>query len=359
MPHNGRYRTCAREVERAYATYAQTYPQGFTPLGAASFTSVNIAHVVLDVPLDEHFDFRVPDGLEAPVGALVLVPFGRARKVGVVVGHARTSAVPPARLKDVQARIDDVEPLRPAELELFEFCAAYYQRPLGEVIAASLPPRLRQVSRRRIEPSTITHRESGFALTVPLTAEQQAAVDLVRAHDGEFHPVLLHGVTGSGKTEVYLHLVAGVLARGRQALLLVPEISLTPQFESQVRARFPDASVVAAHSHLNEGERAAAWLAAQSGAAQVVLGTRLAVLMPFRDLGLIVVDEEHDGSYKQQEGLRYSARDVAVRRAQRLGIPVVLGSATPSLESFSNARDGRYALARLPARAAAGATFPA
>jgi primosomal protein N' (replication factor Y) len=359
MPHNGRYRTCAREVERAYATYAQTYPQGFTPLGAASFTSVNIAHVVLDVPLDEHFDFRVPDGLDAPVGALVLVPFGRTRKVGVVIGHARTSAVPPARLKDIQARVEDVEPLGPAELELFDFCAAYYQRPLGEVIAASLPPRLRQVNRRRIEAPAVAHRESGFAITMPVTAEQQAAVDLVRAREGEFHPVLLHGVTGSGKTEVYLHLVAGALARGRQALVLVPEIGLTPQFESQVRARFPGATVVAAHSHLNDGERAAAWLAAQTGAAQVVLGTRLGVLMPFRDLGLIVVDEEHDGSYKQQEGLRYSARDVAVRRAQRLAIPVVLGSATPSLESFSNARDGRYALARLPARAAAGATFPA
>ena len=141
--------------------------------------------------------------------------------------------------------------------------------------------------------------------------------------------------------------------------MLVPEIGLTPQFESQVRVRFPGARMVAAHSHLSAGERATAWRSAQSGAAQVLLGTRLAVLMPFRDLGLIIVDEEHDGSYKQQEGLRYSARDVAVRRAQRLGIPVVLGSATPSLESVANARDGRYLLAGLPARAAAGAAMPA
>src|SRR3954470_9235368 len=199
MPHNGRYRTCAREVERAYATYAQTYPQGFTPLGAASFTSVNIAHVVLDVPLDEHFDFRVPDGLDAPVGALVLVPFGRARKVGVVVGHARTSAVPPARLKDVQARIDDVEPLRPAELELFEFCAAYYQRPLGEVIAASLPPRLRQVSRRSLAVAEAPSGTPTFAEKMALSGAQQEALDRIWAGHDRFHPVLLQGVTGSGK----------------------------------------------------------------------------------------------------------------------------------------------------------------
>jgi len=319
---------------------------------------VNIAHVALDVPLDERFDFRIPEGIEAPLGALVVVPFGRARKVGVVVSHAQRSAVPVERLKSIESRVEDVLPFGPAELELFEFCAGYYQRPLGEVIAASLPPRLRQVSRRRIVPPAVEHRPSGFATTVPLIPEQQSAVDLVRNHAGEFRPVLLHGVTGSGKTEVYLHLGADARARGCQALVLVPEIGLTPQFEAQVRARFPGATVVAAHSHLNEGERAVAWLAAQSGAAQVVLGTRLAVLMPFRDLGLVVVDEEHDGSYKQQEGLRYSARDVAVRRAQRLGIPVVLGSATPSLESFSNAREGRYDLALLPARAAAGATLP-
>ena len=319
---------------------------------------MNIAQIALDVPLDERFDFRVPEGLEAPVGALVVVPFGRTRKVGAVVGRPDTSAVPASRLKDIEARVDDVAPFTAADLELFEFCAAYYQRPLGEVIAASLPPRLRQVSRRRIPAQPRAAGDSGFRESVVLTPEQRRAVDLVRQKPGEFHPVLLHGVTGSGKTEVYLHLVADALARGRQALVLVPEIGLTPQFEAQVRARFPGASVVAAHSHLNEGERAAAWLAAQSGAAQVVLGTRLAVLMPFRDLGLAIVDEEHDASYKQQEGLRYSARDVAVRRAQRLGIPVVLGSATPSLETFSNAREGRYALATLEARAAEGARFP-
>jgi primosomal protein N' (replication factor Y) len=315
--------------------------------------------VALDVPLDEAFDFRLAEGLEAPVGALVVVPFGRTRKVGVVVGHAARTDVPEARLRPVESVVADVPAFSRNDLELFEFCARYYHRPLGEVIAASLPPRLRQVNRRKIPaPARDAGPAPGFRNAHALTAEQRAAVDACLEGAGRFHPVLLQGVTGSGKTEVYLHVIAQTLARGRQALLLVPEIGLTPQFEAQVRDRFPGARLMAAHSHLGEGERAATWIAAQSGAAQVVLGTRLAVLMPFHDLGLVIVDEEHDPSYKQQEGLRYSARDLAVRRAQRLGIPVILGSATPSLESYSNARDGKYTLARLAARATAGSSMP-
>jgi len=319
---------------------------------------MKIAHVAIDVPLEEAFDFRVPAGLEAPLGALVVVPFGRTRKVGVVVGHAARSAVPAERLRDIESAVPDIAPLGQAELALLEFCARYYLRPVGEVIATALPPRLRQVRRRAIAASPPQGKTEGFRETHALTREQQDAVAACLSGMERFHPVLLHGVTGSGKTEVYLQLIAATLARGRQALFLVPEIGLTPQFEEHMRERFPNARLVAAHSHLGEGERASAWVAAQSGAAQVVLGTRLAVLMPFRDLGLIVVDEENDLSYKQQEGLRYSARDVAVRRAQRLGIPVVLGSATPSLESFANARDERYALATLGARAATGAAMP-
>jgi len=316
--------------------------------------------VALDVPLEENFDFLPLEGAATPPGSLVVVPFGRSRKVGVVVSEGTDSAIPVERLRAIEARVEDVPPLGPADLELFEFCASYYQRPLGEVIAACLPPRLRQPSRRRIkapEPPA-TPQPHGFGNAHELTPAQRQAVETVRSGAAGFHPVLLHGVTGSGKTEVYLQLIADTLDRGRQALFMLPEIGLTPQFEAQVRKRFPGAGVYAAHSHLNEGDRALAWLAAQSGAAQVVLGTRLAVLMPFRDLGLVIVDEEHDGSYKQQEGLRYSARDVAVRRAQKLGIPVVLGSATPSLESIANVRDGRYTLARLPERASTGSAMP-
>ncbi len=321
---------------------------------------MTIARIALDVPLDEAFDFRVPEGMDVTPGRLVVVPFGRSRKVGLVVSRSGHSRVSPERLKPIERVVEDVPPLDGALLELLGFCAAYYHRPLGEVVAASLPPRLRQVSRRALaSPEAPAPPASGFAPLHTLTAAQAQAVAACRAGMDRFHPVLIQGVTGSGKTEVYLHLIAEALARGRQALLLVPEIGLTPQFEAHVRSRFPGATLAAAHSHVAAGERARAWLAAQSGAARIVLGTRLAVLMPFRDLGLIVVDEEHDPSYKQQEGLRYSARDVAVRRAQRLGIPVLLGSATPSLESYANAREGRYTLATLADRAAAGARMPA
>ena len=338
----------------ARGTYSQIYPQGFN----GPFSLVTIARVAVDVPLDGVFDFRVPEGAEIPVGALVVVPFGRSRKVGVVVGHARRSEIPAARLRDIERHVQDVGPLGAEELALYEFCARYYQRPLGEVISTALPPRLRQVSRRAIAPAPPRAPLPVTASAPPaLTAEQQDAALRIEGAQGRFDAILIQGITGSGKTEVYLHAIATTLKRGAQALFLVPEIGLTPQLEDLVRGRFPQARVAPAHSDLAEGERAAAWLAAQSGEADIVLGTRLAVLMPFRGLGLIVVDEEHDPSYKQQEGLRYSARDLAVRRAQGLGIPIVLGSATPSLESFSNAREGRYELVTLSSRAT-GARLP-
>ncbi|HWP88931.1 MAG TPA: primosomal protein N' [Burkholderiales bacterium] len=176
-----------------------------------------------------------------------------------------------------------------------------------------------------------------------LTAEQNTAVETIRAGaGGGFVPWLLMGVTGSGKTEVYLHLIAEVLARGRQALVLVPEINLTPQLEALVRARFPATLIVSLHSGLNESERLRGWLAAQAGEAGIVLGTRLAIFTPLPALGLIVVDEEHDASFKQMDGLRYSARDLALVRAKRRAIPIVLGSATPALETFHNAATGAY-----------------
>jgi primosomal protein N' (replication factor Y) len=319
---------------------------------------LKIARVAVDVPLEEAFDFEVPDELDPPVGALVVVPFGRTRKVGVVVERPAATEIEAARMKPLERVVDDVPPLGAPELRLLRFCAAYYQRGLGEVIAASLPPRLRQVNRRPLRAPELAAPDSPGEPVPEPTPAQREAIEACLPAGERFHPVLLHGVTGSGKTEVYLRVIERVLAAGRQALYLVPEIGLTPQLEERVRRRFAGVPIVSGHSQLGQGERASAWLAAQSGAARIVLGTRLAVLMPFRELGAIVVDEEHDPSYKQQEGLRYSARDVAVRRAQELGIPIVLGSATPSLESYANVREGRYALARLPERAT-GAAMPA
>lgn len=190
----------------------------------------------------------------------------------------------------------------------------------------------------------------------PLTTEQERALAAVRAGLGQFQVHLLLGVTGSGKTEVYLHATAAVLAAGRQALLLVPEIALTPQLEALVRSRFPEVPAVRLHSGLNEGERLTHWLAAQSGRARIVLGTRLAVFTPMPELGIIVVDEEHDSSFKQSEGFRYSARDLAVVRGRQRGVPVVLGSATPALETYFNAVSGRYRLSTLSQRV--GAELP-
>jgi primosomal protein N' (replication factor Y) len=191
-----------------------------------------------------------------------------------------------------------------------------------------------------------------------LTPDQARVVEEIAASLGSFKAFLLHGVTGSGKTEIYLHLIARVLERGGQVLALVPEISLTPQLEARFREAFPEARLSMMHSGLEDVARTAAWLGAARGEPGIVLGTRLAGLAPLPKLGLIVVDEEHDSSFKQQEGLRYSARDVAVYRAKLAGCPVVLGSATPSLETWHNYRQGRYALVELPHRAAPGSRLP-
>ena len=183
-----------------------------------------------------------------------------------------------------------------------------------------------------------------------LTAGQQQAFTSISAGFGEFRTWLLEGITGSGKTEVYFRLIGEALARGLQTLLLVPEINLTPQLESRFRDRFPGVEMVSLHSGLAEGERCRRWMRARSGAAAVVIGTRLAVFTPLPRLGLCIVDEEHDPSFKQQDGMRYSARDVAIFLAQRHRVPVVLGSATPSLESHQNALSGRFAHLHLTER---------
>ena len=199
--------------------------------------------------------------------------------------------------------------------------------------------------------------DRGEAATVSaapiLTSDQQQAVAAIDADANQFASWLLLGVTGSGKTEVYLQLIARALERGRQTLLLVPEINLTPQLEGRVAQRFPQTTIASLHSNVAEAERLRRWRAAESGQARVVIGTRLAVFTPMPHLGLIVVDEEHDASLKQQDGLRYSARDLAVLRAKQRNVPIVLGSATPSLESFANSGTGRYRLLELPLRARA------
>ena len=370
-----------------------------------------VLRVALPVPLHAVFDYRHPVAIEP--GCRVLVPFGRRDVVGVVVGASADSELDPARLKSV-VRVLDEAPLPTAELlATLQWAARYYQHPLGEVLQAALPvalrsarplpatgievlglteagtvaaiaPRRRRGTRidallealargpvalsqarelagaagvrtllargwaRRIE-----HAPQQQAVTdgIVLNAAQREAADAVIAADG-FNAFLLEGVTGSGKTEVYLEVIRASLARGRQALVLVPEIALTPQALRRFREGL-GVDVAALHSGLGELERARAWLAAARGEAGVVLGTRSAVFVPLPRAGVIVVDEEHDASYKQQDGFRYHARDLAVVRAKALGVPVMLGSATPSLESLANVVAGRYHGLRLDRRAGA------
>ncbi|TSA14941.1 MAG: primosomal protein N' [Betaproteobacteria bacterium] len=197
-----------------------------------------------------------------------------------------------------------------------------------------------------------------FVEKLALNDEQRQALQQIEAAGPGYGVFLLHGITGSGKTEIYLRLIARALAAGRQALVLVPEINLTPRLTQEFSQRFPDTPLVSLHSGLADGERTQHWLRSQSGAAAIVLGTRLAVFVPLPKLGLIVVDEEQDASFKQQDGLRYSARDVAVFRARQAGIPIVLGSATPALETYARALSGRYRLLQLAQRAVPQAQLP-
>jgi len=314
---------------------------------------VRLVRVALDVPLPRLFDYRLADpGEGAVVGCLVQAPFGSGSKLGVVVAEPADTDQPEDKLKTAE-RVEHAPTLPGEWLELCRFCARYYQHPFGQVTAFALPPLLRRGKLPRVfKPKPAAAAVLPAPTFHPATPDQQAAINAIGAAQG-FATFLLHGVTGSGKTEVYLQAIAAVLARGGQALMLVPEIALTPQLETRVCARFPGAHIVSAHSGVADAARARAFLAAHEGRADIVLGTRLSVFMPLPRLALIVVDEEHDASFKQQEGLRYSARDVAIFRAKQAAIPIVLGSATPSLESYHHAISGRYRKLDLPLRAVA------
>ena len=374
-----------------------------------------VLRVALPVPLPTLFDYLPAATGHAVAGSRVLVPFGKGKAVGVVVEAGVEAAVGNARLKRVLRVLDDA-PLLDAELmATLAWAADYWLGAPGEAYANALPLALREDrplpdlheeawaltaagrsaldagsrrggSRALLEAlahgpqsATLLHEllpgwrdaarrldDAGLiertelastpgAASGPrpeLTAEQAQALQAIGDALGAYQPFLLDGVTGSGKTEVYLALIERVLAQGRQALLLVPEIGLAPQTVRRLRERL-GVPVEVLHSNLAEGDRARSWLRARSGEARVILGTRSAVFTPLPHAGLIVVDEEHDGAYKQQEGFRYHARDLALLRGRALDVPVVLGSATPSLESLANVQAGRYRALHLRARAGA------
>ena len=368
-----------------------------------------ILQVALDLPLRRVFDYLPPLGWEDPetlkAGVRVRVPFGRRSLIGILVATLEQSTVPASKLKAALQILDREPVLDPVTFDLLRWAAEYYHHPPGEVFAAALPGSLRagQATLTTIESWVLTPAgrtelaapsnrrapqqrallaclaagpasKSGslkalaqrgwieavssvpqiapfepVVSDVTLTAAQAGAVAAIAASLARFAVHLLYGVTGSGKTEVYLRVIAAALAAGGQALVLVPEIALTPQLVERFRRRF-SSGVVVMHSGKTASERRDAWRAAHGGAARIVIGTRSAVFASIPKLKLIVVDEEHDASYKQQEGFRYSARDLAVMRARYAYVPIVLGSATPSLETLENAMQGRYVKHLLPHR---------
>ena len=355
-----------------------------------------------------------------PQGARVLVPFRNKTVVGIVWEMDIAPDMDAARILDVQTTFSDEPPLPESWRDLLAFTSRYYHYPTGQAVFAALPQGLKET--RAVEmpqpPLFYALNEAGRAQTPPparfnkkaalwsallsggmtmaalkqvnvqaakliedwaeqgwietteaakpvlrpsefqLNADQQQASDEIQTAFGSFQPFLLYGITGSGKTEVYFDAMAKVLAQGRQVLFLLPEINLTPQLLKRVEDRFADVPTAVLHSQMAAGKRTQDYLRAMLGQAKLVIGTRLAVFTPMDDVGLIVVDEEHDGSFKQDNELRYHARDLAVWRAKQSGCPIVLGSATPSLESWHKAQSGAYRLLQLTERAHTAAQLP-
>lgn len=353
-------------------------------------------------------------------GMRVLVPFRNKTVVGIVWETDIAPDMDTARILSVQTAFVEEKPLPQSWRDLLAFTSRYYHYPTGQAVFAALPQGLKET--RAVEmpqpPLFYALNEAGRAQTPPparfnkkaalwdallsggmtmaalkqvnaqaakliedwaeqdwiemteaskpilrssefqLNADQQKASDEIQTAFGKFQPFLLYGITGSGKTEVYFDAMAKVLAQGRQVLFLLPEINLTPQLLKRVENRFADVPTAVLHSQMAAGKRTQDYLRAMLGQAKLVIGTRLAVFTPLPDVGLIVVDEEHDGSFKQDNELRYHARDLAVWRAKQSGCPIILGSATPSLESWHKAQSGAYRLLQLTERAHAAAQLP-
>lgn len=371
-----------------------------------------IAHIALPVPLYQLYDYRLTQPAE--VGMRVKVPFGKRDAIGVIVSIDQQTDVPIECLKDISEIIDNEPLFTPAVWQLLKWAVSYYHFPIGEVIFHAMPVLLRQgkqaskteikqwqltelgkncdlkslsrsykqqllltslknntfsendfsanifhqlekkqlIKQVSVTPDTVEWQShfSTNPTSIRLNEEQAKAIASVNQQNQQFNVFLLEGITGSGKTEVYLNILSDILSAGKQALILVPEIGLTPQTIKRFKQRF-NAPIDILHSGLTDKQRFEVWLRSRSGENAIVVGTRSALFTPFKHLGMIIIDEEHDNSYKQQEGWRYHARDLAIIRAKIENIPIILGSATPSLETLNNAQNQKYQLLQLTQRA--------
>tara|TARA_B100001057_G_scaffold255949_1_gene256205 strand:- start:2711 stop:4918 length:2208 start_codon:yes stop_codon:yes gene_type:complete len=385
-------------------------------------TRKSILKIAIDIPLSRVFDYQAPSSVPLPSpGQRVLVPFGRHKRIGMIMDYSDHSEIPKEKLKECLEILDTKPILSEENIWLIRFTSNYYHHPIGEVVFTAIPsllrkghplspliekyvinekipskdilklkkrapkqarlfeilhdagndgldtkqlnekfPNWRNIRKGLIEKNLISlikcqKKESFEKVEVAdnsgpiLNKDQENVLSNLRLKNS-FGVYLLDGITGSGKTEVYLQRIQDILDRGRQVLILVPEIGLTPQLIRRLTNRLGITPALL-HSGLNDKKRLRAWRAARSGASQLVVGTRSAVFTPMKKLGLIIVDEEHDQSFKQQEGLRYSARDLAIARAKNKNIPIILGSATPSFEILQHCRNGAYKHLLLPKRA--------
>lgn len=312
----------------------------------------SIIRVAINTPLRKTFDYlpsKEPDCKEIQPGVRVKVPFGKRSLVGIVLSITDQTDIDIAKLKHIEEVLDDTPIFQQNLCDFFLKAAQYYHHPIGEVVFSGLPSTIRQGKQ---PPKKLNRMENhkNESCDVELNTEQQNAINLIIDSLDTYHCFLLEGITGSGKTQVYLESVSKVIHSQKQALILVPEISLTPQTISRFQKRF-GGHVVCFHSQMTPAQRRDVFYQVKEKIASIVIGTRSSLFLPFDALGLIIVDEEHDPSFKQQEGFRYSARDLSVLRAKMLNIPIVLGSATPSFETLYNANNDKYSRLILTKRA--------
>lgn len=378
-----------------------------------------IVEIALACPLRQTFDYLSDEPVEHwQPGMRAVIPFGSRQLIGIVIAIKPVSEISTDKLKKIEQQIDKQSFLPVEIMQLVQWVSRYYHHPIGECFQAALPKKLRLGDSDEMQTETywalqqipvnkpckkqqqildlledypeglsekalrvqfgnvksslttlaqqnvITAREH-VALPVPclelqqtvsLNNEQKQSIEKVLAEKGQFSSFLLHGITGSGKTEVYIEICREFVENQQQVLVLIPEIGLTTQFVERFRHSLA-ANIVVINSSVSDADRKQAWLLARSGKADIIIGTRSAVFTPMLNPGLMIIDEEHDSSYKQQDGLRYHARNVALMRAKTLNIPIVLGSATPSLETLYQVKLKRYQLLKLTKRAG-GATLP-